>query len=28
VQGLRVVSPDGRRYLVNKEDEKGTAQVY
>jgi hypothetical protein len=28
VQGLRVVSPDGRRYLLNKEDEKGTAQVY
>jgi Tol biopolymer transport system component len=28
IQGLRVYSPDGRRYLVNKEDEKGTTQVY
>ena len=28
VQGLRVPSPDGRRYLINKKDAKGTAQVY
>jgi Tol biopolymer transport system component len=26
--GLKVYSPDGRRYLVNKEDEQGTAQVF
>ena len=28
VQGLKVYSPDGARFLINKEDEKGTAQVY
>lgn len=28
IQGLKVYSPDGTRFLVNKEDEKGVAQVY
>jgi Tol biopolymer transport system component len=28
VRGLRVSSPDGRRYLINKKDERGTAQIY
>jgi Tol biopolymer transport system component len=28
IQGLRVYSPDGSRFLINKEDERGTAQVY
>lgn len=28
VQGLMVYSPDGMRFLVNKEDASGTAQVY
>src|SRR5215831_10791947 len=28
VQGLRVYAPDGKRYLINKEDEEGTAQIY
>jgi Tol biopolymer transport system component len=28
VQGLKVYAPDGKRYLMNKEDEEGTAQVY
>ena len=27
-QGLKVYSPDGSRFLINKEDEKGTAQIY
>jgi Tol biopolymer transport system component len=27
-QGLSISSPDGKRFLVNKEDEKGTAQIY
>ena len=27
-QGLKVYSPDGARYLLNKEDEEGTAQIY
>jgi len=27
-QGLQITSPDGSRFLVNKEDEKGTAQIY
>jgi hypothetical protein len=28
IQGQIVYSPDGLRFLVNKEDEKGTAQMY
>ena len=28
IQGLKVYSPDGTRFLINKEDEKGTAQIY
>jgi hypothetical protein len=28
IQGLRIYSPDGRRFLINKEDEHGIAQVY
>jgi hypothetical protein len=28
LQGLRVYSPDERTFLVNKEDERGTAQIY
>ncbi len=28
MQGLRVPSPDGSLYLVNKDDEKGIAQIY
>ena len=28
VQGIKVYSPDGTRYLINKEDENGIAQVY
>jgi Tol biopolymer transport system component len=28
VQGLQVWSPDGRRYLLNREDANGVAQVY
>ena len=28
IQGLRRISPDGTRFLVNKEDEAGIAQVY
>ncbi len=28
IQGLRVYSPDGSRFLINKEDEKGVAQIY
>jgi Tol biopolymer transport system component len=28
IQGLRVYSPDGRRFLINKEDERYTAQIY
>ncbi|HYD18324.1 MAG TPA: hypothetical protein VEF76_07590 [Patescibacteria group bacterium] len=28
VQGMKILSPDGRRYLVKKEDRKGTAQIY
>src|SRR5690348_5170188 len=28
IQGRRVPSPDGRRYLINKKDAKGTAQIY
>jgi Tol biopolymer transport system component len=28
IQGLRGYAPDGKRFLINKEDEKGVAQVY
>jgi len=28
VQGFKVYAPDGKRYLINKEDQKGTAQIY
>jgi len=28
VQGLKVYSPDGRKYLLNKEDKKGVFQIY
>ena len=28
IQGIRAYSPDGRRFLINKEDEHGVAQVY
>ena len=28
VQGLRVPAPDGRRYVINKKDDKGIAQIY
>lgn len=28
IQGLKVPAPDGDRFVVNKEDEKGTAQIY
>jgi Tol biopolymer transport system component len=28
LQGFRVPSPDGRQFLVNKEDEEGVAQIY
>jgi hypothetical protein len=28
IQGLKVYAPDGSRFLINKEDEKGTAQIY
>lgn len=28
VQGLKVYAPDGRQYLINKEDEHGVAQMY
>jgi WD40 repeat protein len=28
IQGLKVYSPDGSRFLINKEDERGTAQMY
>jgi Tol biopolymer transport system component len=27
-QGTQIPSPDGSRFLLNKEDEKGTAQIY
>lgn len=28
VQGFKVYAPDGSRYVINKEDERGTAQIY
>lgn len=28
VQGLKVFAPDGQSFLINKEDEEGTAQLY
>jgi Tol biopolymer transport system component len=28
IQGIRTYSPDGKRFLVNKEDKKGVAQIY
>ncbi|MCC6587042.1 MAG: PD40 domain-containing protein [Bryobacterales bacterium] len=28
IQGFKVYSPDGSRYVINKEDEHGTAQIY
>lgn len=28
IQGLKVFSPDRKRYLINKEDDKGVAQIY
>lgn len=28
IQGLRVYSPDGSRFLINQEDERHTAQIY
>jgi hypothetical protein len=28
IQGLRVYSPDGTRFLINKKDDKGVAQIY
>ena len=27
-QGLKVYSPDGRQFLINKKDDRGTAQIY
>ncbi|MCI0557091.1 MAG: hypothetical protein MN733_01240 [Nitrososphaera sp.] len=28
IQGLKVYSPNGKKYLINKEDDKGIAQIY
>lgn len=28
VQGFKVYAPDGSRYVINKDDERGTAQIY
>ena len=28
VQGLKVYAPDGKRFLINKEDERGFGQIY